>query len=113
MNLATEEVAPGVIKVNLSGRMDIAGAQSIDLQFNALVGSQRALIIDLFEVAFIASMGLRTLIMGARTVASKRGRIVLYRPVAEVENVLVTSGTDTVVPIVHELEAAIRSVSGE
>jgi anti-anti-sigma factor len=112
MMLATEEVTPGVTKINLTGRLDIAGAQAIDLHFNALVGSQRAIIVDLAEVAFIASMGLRTLILGARTVASKRGRIVLYRPIPEVENVLVTSGTDTVVPIVHQLDDAIRAVSG-
>ena len=113
MNLATEEVTPGVTKINLTGRLDIAGAQAIDLHFHALVGSQRAIIIDLAGVGFIASMGLRTLILGARTVAAKQGRIVLYRPTPEVENVLMISGTDTVVPIVHELDAAIRAVSAE
>ena len=61
MNLATEEVTPGVTKINLTGRLDIAGTQAIDLDFNALVDSQRAIIVDLAEVAFIASMGLRTL----------------------------------------------------
>jgi stage II sporulation protein AA (anti-sigma F factor antagonist) len=112
MELVTEIVAPGVTKVNLSGRMDIAGAQSIDLHYNVLVGSERALIIDLSGVEFIASMGLRTLILGARTVASKRGRIVLYKPIPAVEEVLVSSGTDSVVSIVHDLEAALRAVSG-
>ena len=57
-------------------------------------------------------MGLRTLIMGARTVASKRGRIVLYRPIPAVEEVLISSGTDSVVSIVHDLDAAVRAVSG-
>ena len=112
MELMTETVAPGVTKVNLAGRMDIAGAQSIDLHYNVLVGSERALIIDLSAVEFIASMGLRTLIMGARTVASKRGRIVLYRPIPAVEEVLISSGTDSVVSIVHDLDAAVRAVSG-
>ena len=54
MELMTETVAPGVTKVNLAGRMDIAGAQSIDLHYNVLVGSERALIIDLSAVQFIA-----------------------------------------------------------
>jgi anti-anti-sigma factor len=111
MRLWSEEVAPGVTKVTFSGRLDIAGAQVIDLQFNVLVGAQRALIVDLSEVAFIASMGLRTLLIGARTVAAKGGKIVLYRPISEVENVLATSGISALVPIVYELEAAIRAVS--
>jgi anti-anti-sigma factor len=113
MMLSSEEVAPGVTKITLRGRMDIAGAQAIDLQLNVIVGAQRALIVDLSEVAFIASMGLRTLLIGARTVAAKGGKIVLYRPISEVENVLVTSGISALVPIVYELEAAIRTVSAE
>lgn len=112
MELATETVAPGVTKVNLVGRMDIVGAQRIDLHFNVIVGSERALIIDLSGVTFIASIGLRTLILGARTVASKRGKMVLYRPTTAVEEVLVSSGTDSVVAIVHDLETAVRAVSG-
>jgi anti-anti-sigma factor len=111
MQLATETVAPGVTKANLKGRMDIAGAQAIDLHFNVLVGSERKLIIDLSEVDFIASMGLRTLILGARTVASKRGKIVLFQPTPAVEEVLISSGTDSVVAIVHDLDAAVRAVS--
>lgn len=112
MELATETVAPGVTKVNLVGRMDIVGAQRIDLHFNVIVGSERALIIDLSGVTFIASIGLRTLILGARTVATKRGKMVLYRPTTAVEEVLVSSGTDSVVAIVHDLETAVRAVSG-
>lgn len=112
MQLKTEIVAPGVVKVNLSGRMDIAGAAAIDLRFNLLVGSERALIIDLSDVAFIASMGLRTLIMGARTVASKRGRMVLLNPNPNVEEVLKTIGIETMVGIVRTLDDAIQAVSG-
>ena len=111
MMLWSEEVAPGVTKVILSGRMDIAGAQAIDLQFNLLVGAQRALIVDLSEVAFIASMGLRTLLIGARAAAAKGGKIVVYRPVPVVADVLATSGISALVPIVYELEAAIRTAS--
>lgn len=112
MRLDVEQVAPGVTRATLVGRLDISGAQAIDLRFNALTGSCRALVVDLAEVEFIASMGLRTLIMGARTVARKGGRMVLLRPQDAVESVLVSSGTDTVVPILRDLDEAIRAVSG-
>ncbi|HEY2616065.1 MAG TPA: STAS domain-containing protein [Acetobacteraceae bacterium] len=113
MMLWSEEVTPGVTKITLSGRMDIAGVQEIDLPFNVLIGAQRALIIDLSEVAFIASMGLRTLLKGASAVAAKGGKIALWRPIPEVANVLEISGISALVPIVEELEAAIRAVSVE
>jgi anti-sigma B factor antagonist len=112
MRLETEEVAPGVTKVNLTGRLDIGGSQEIDLAFNAMAGSQRAMIVDLSQVDFIASLGLRLLIVGARTVQRKGGRMVLFRPVIEVEAVLISSGTDNVVPIMRNLDEAIHAVSG-
>lgn len=112
MRLETEEVAPGVTKVNLTGRLDIGGTQEIELPFNALAGSQRALIIDLSQVDFIASLGLRLLIVGARAAQRKGGRMILFQPPIAVEAVLISSGTDNVVPILRNLDEAIHAVSG-
>jgi anti-anti-sigma factor len=112
MRLETEEIAPGVTKVNLTGRLDIGGTQEIDAQFNALAGAQRALIVDLTQVDFIASLGLRLLIVGARTVRRLGGRMVLFRPPIAVEAALISSGTDNVVPIWRNLDEAIHAVSG-
>lgn len=112
MRMQVEEIAPGVSKANLVGRLDIGGSQEIDLAFNALIGSCRGLIVDLSQVDFIASMGLRTLIVGARTMARKGGRMVLFRPVIAVEAVVISSGTDNVVPILRNLDEAVRAVSG-
>lgn len=112
MQMQTEEVAPGVTKANLTGRLDIGGSLEIDLAFSALAGSQRALIIDLSQVDFVASLGLRMLIVGARTVQRKGGRMVLLQPQVAVEAVLVSSGTDNVVPITRNLDEAVHAVSG-
>lgn len=112
MKLELQELAPGMTKASLIGRMDISGCQEIDLAFNALTGSCRSLIVDLSQLEFIASMGLRTLIVGARTVTRKGGRMVLLQPNGEVESVLVSSGTDTVVSILRDLDEAVRAVGG-
>jgi stage II sporulation protein AA (anti-sigma F factor antagonist) len=112
MRLETEEVAPGVTKANLTGRLDVGGALEIDLVFSALAGSHRALIIDLSQVEFIASLGLRMLIVGARTVQRKGGRMILLQPTTAVEAVLISSGTDNVVPILRNLDEAIHAVNG-
>jgi anti-sigma B factor antagonist len=113
MQMQTEQIAGTVTKASLNGRLDIAGAQAIDLHFNVLVGQKRAIVVDLSGVSFIASMGLRTLIMGAKTVASKGGRIVLLSPSADVEKVLRDSGTNMIVPIYHDLGEAIAAVGGQ
>jgi anti-anti-sigma factor len=107
----TEEVAPGVTKVNLRGRLDANGVQTISTTFDRVARTQAQLIVDLSRVSFIASTGLRTLISAARAVASRDGRMVLLAPDASVEAVLITSGTNSVVPIVHDLAEAIVAVS--
>ena len=112
MEMKTETINGDVTKIILTGRLDILGAQQIDLHFAAITGSQRKVIVDLEGVLFLASMGIRTLIMGAKSVKSKGGRIVLLKPTADVEKVLTGSGTDTVVPIMHDLESAIAAVLG-
>jgi anti-anti-sigma factor len=107
----TEEVAPGVTKVNLRGRLDANGVQTISATFERVARTQLQLIVDLSRVSFIASTGLRTLISAARTVASRDGRMVFLGPEASVESVLITSGTDAVVPICQDLVEAICAVS--
>ena len=112
MQMLTEDLGGNVTKASLNGKMDIAGAQAIDLPFNVMVGSKRAIVVDLSGVTFIASMGLRTLIMGAKTVTSKGGKMVLVGPSEDVAKVLEDSGTTTIVPIYPSLDAAIAAVGG-
>ncbi len=111
MQMQTEDIGDGVTKASLNGRLDIAGAQTIDLAFNVMVGQKRAIVVDLSGVDFIASMGLRTLIMGAKAVASKGGRMVLLSPSTDVEKVLEDSGTTTILRVYRDLADAIAAVS--
>jgi anti-anti-sigma factor len=106
----TEEVAPGVTKVNLRGRLDANGVQTISATFERVARTQTRLIVDLSRVTFIASTGLRTLISAARGLAARRGRMVFLNPDASVESVLITSGTETLVPIFQDLVDAICAV---
>ena len=112
MEMQTQSLPGDITKVILTGRLDITGAQQIDLRFNVVTGNHPRVIVDLQQVCFLASMGIRTLIVGAKTMKAKGGRMVLLNPTADVETVLTDSGTDTVIPIVHDLDAAIAAVSG-
>ena len=111
MRMEVAQATPTVTHVRLIGRLDIAGAQAIDLHFNVLVGSSASLIVDLSEVDFIASMGMRTLMLGARAMASKRRRMVLCGAGPQVSEVLVVSGIGQIVAMVEHLDAALQIVS--
>ena len=112
MEMTFAGAGSGLMTIVLKGRMDIQGAMEIDLHFAAVTAAHKAVVVDMAEVTFLASMGLRTLIMGAKSMHSKAGRMVLLRPTPDVEAVLVTSGTDTLIPITHDLADAERRVLG-
>jgi anti-sigma B factor antagonist len=107
----TEEIIPGVTKLNLRGRLDAPGAQVIDNAFARMAGAQERLIVDLSRVSFIASAGLRTLIAGARSLLARQGRMVFLDPDPLVEQVLVRSGVDRLIPVCREISEAVREVS--
>jgi stage II sporulation protein AA (anti-sigma F factor antagonist) len=112
MFIDTEEVAPGVTKVNLRGRLDAAGARAIETPFAALARTQYDMIIDLSRVTFLASLGLRVLIAGHRSLARHGGRMGCLRPDTAVEAVLISSGTDMLIPVFGDIGEAIRGVCG-
>jgi anti-anti-sigma regulatory factor len=55
-------------------------------------------------------MGLRSIVIPARAVHSKGGKVVLYAPTEMVESVLKTSGIDSILPVHHDLATAIAAL---
>ncbi len=113
MPMTVEELDNGVTKVVITGRIDIAGAQEIDLPLNVVGGSRRAVVMDLAEVTFMASMGLRGLVMCAKAIHSKRGKVSMFNPRPEVEDVIKTMGIDELIPLsASEAEAVALVTAG-
>jgi len=110
MQISTEELADGVTRIALDGRLDIAGAAAVDLKMNVIAGSAQKLLIDLEKVTFLGSMGLRSIVLPARAVRSRGGKVVLFAPGEMVESVLKTSGIDSMLPIHHDLAAALAAL---
>jgi anti-anti-sigma factor len=107
MEMAVHELESGILGINLSGRMDIVGTQQIDLKFSALTSTRRAqILVDLSNVTFIASIGIRTLIVNAKAQKLRGGSMVLYKPSDQVEEVLRATGIQAIIPIAHDLDAA-------
>ena len=111
MPISITELGGEVVGAVLSGRLDIAGAEAIDLPMNVIAGSRRSVVVDLADVEFIGSMGLRAIVMLAKTVQRRGGRVVLFAPRSEVAEVITTSGINELVPIVYDRAAAIAAVA--
>jgi anti-anti-sigma factor len=110
MKITTEELEGGITKVVLEGRLDIEGAAAVDLKMNVLAGSKKSLLYDLQKVTFLGSMGLRSIVVPAQAVHRHGGKVVIFAPQPMVEDVLKASNISSIIPIHHELSAAIAAM---
>jgi stage II sporulation protein AA (anti-sigma F factor antagonist) len=109
MEIATEEMPGGILRVILTGSLDIAGAATIDLRMNVIACAHKFVLVDLRQVSFIGSMGLSSLVAPARAIKSQGGKMVLFGPNQMVRQVLKTSAVDTFIPVYSDLEAAVAA----
>jgi len=80
MQISTEELEGGVTRVILDGRLDIVGAQEIDLKMNVIAGTKKLVLIDMQKLSFIGSMSLRTLVIPAQAIKGSRRQARFVRP---------------------------------
>ncbi len=102
MNMATADLDHGVLKIHLSGRLDVDGALKIDEPFRNAMAGKKHVVVDLAEVDYLASLGIRTLVVGAKSAAGLGGKLVVLAPQRNVEKVLRESNIDTIIPIVRD-----------
>jgi anti-sigma B factor antagonist len=57
MNMVVDELDGGITNVTLRGRLDLLGAQTIDLPFSEIADSKNAVLVDLSEVDFLRLFG--------------------------------------------------------
>jgi anti-sigma B factor antagonist len=92
-----------------SGRVDAHTAPEFEKGCHSMVSNGIRLAIDLGEVAYMSSAGLRVLLSTLKLCKSQGGKLVLVAPRPNVQEVLQVSGFTTVftvVPTVDSLEQA-------
>jgi len=111
MELTYSDFEDGVRKIDLVGRLDLEGANEIDLRFTALTSAARMLtIVDLAGVEFLASIGIATLVRNARSARLREGNLVLINPRPNVAQVLTSTKIDSLLPVCATLEEARAAV---
>ena len=104
------DLGNGITLVELIGRLDVPGALKADPAFSEIASNNTHVIVDLSQVAFLASLGIRTLVTTCKSLRGKNGNMVLLSPQANIEQVLRSSGIDTISPIATDRAAAEASV---
>ncbi|WP_045835748.1 STAS domain-containing protein [Hyphomicrobium sp. 99] len=101
---------PGdILRVKLTGALDIAGAGEIDVPFSTISGKNNKVIVDFADVTFLASIGIRLLVKAARDIGKRNGRLVVFGPTADARKVLRSTGIDSIITVVADETAAIAA----
>lgn len=100
----------GVKKVVLAGRLDTAGVDLVETKFQAgVVAGGRHTIVDLAQLEFMGSLGVRMIISAGRSLALNGARLVLFGAREPIVEVIELTGLQEMVPnVASELEALKR-----
>jgi anti-anti-sigma factor len=98
-----------VTRIALDGRLDVAGVQTVEPDFNAAVAAASNVVVDLSKVPFIASLGLRLLVSGSQSLAKRGGKMVLVGPDESTMRVLKTTGIDQLMRVHDSVANALAA----
>lgn len=101
------ELKAGVWRIDLSGFLDAATVSRLERQFTQLmpVGGHDV-IVDLSGVEYCGSLGIRMLLVAAKLVKQRGGRMVLSSPQARMQILIDTVALGHLIPVAPSLEEA-------
>jgi anti-anti-sigma factor len=110
MEMTVQEQSETITRVALNGRLDTAGVDQIETRFNAVIAPRgKGAIVDLSNVTFLSSMGVRMLLTMARTLSRRGARLVVQSPQPLVLESIRHTALDEIVPVADD-EAAARAL---
>src|SRR5207302_9357404 len=103
-----QELSGDVVIVKLTGRLDSSSAPPAEENFTrVLAGGALHLAIDMSNLEYISSAGLRVLLVVAKKVQQGQGKVVLFGLVRNVREVFSISGFDRIFTIQSDMAAAV------
>jgi anti-anti-sigma factor len=112
MRFETFDLAGGVRRISLHGRLDAAGTEAIEIAFTAAASAAgRHVLLDMREVSFIGSLGIR-MILGSARVLQRRGfNCMIVGAQQQPMDVFETTDLGALIPIVPTEEEALKGLS--
>jgi anti-sigma B factor antagonist len=109
MEIKVKEGSSSVTHILLSGKLDVEGEEQISSDFKELTTTiKKPTIVDMSDVSYLASLGIRLLFTSAKSLADAGTKMVVVNPQPMVEETLTTSGTVSLIPIVRTEEEALQ-----
>lgn len=109
MELKIVRTDRGLTHIALAGKLDVAGEKEIGDEFRHLIESRNtSFLVDMSQVTYLASLGIRLLFAGAKALVAEGHKLVVLKPQPMVEETLMTSGTVRLIPMTHDDAEALR-----
>jgi anti-anti-sigma factor len=106
MEIQYSELENNIRLIKLIGNLDVIGTGEIETKFSGYcAGRNVRVVVDLSEVDYLASIGIRLLTLTAKSIASRGGRMAILNPTPEVQNVLEITGIPEFIPMYSHLES--------
>lgn len=113
VSFAVEFVENGLYKIILKGTLDAPGAMAIEDQFQATLNEQKGkVIVDLTDLDYMSSYGLRMLLVAAKSLHGTEGGLFLAGANLHVMEVIRLAGYDTMFPVYETVLDAILDLTG-
>lgn len=107
MEIQYDELSNSIRLIKLIGKLDILGVNEIETKFSGYCSGENVkVLVDLSDVDFLASIGIRLLTTNAKSLLSRGGRMVLLNPTSSVREVLDLTGIPDIIPMYEQLESA-------
>ncbi len=107
MEISEEKLEDGTVVVGLDGRLDPMTVTSVQDRLSGLIaqGPPR-LVLDLSQLSYVSSAGLRVLLTTAKQVSAGQGKLILCAPQPHVKEVFDISGFSAILNICETREQA-------
>ena len=99
MIIINKQTDGDALKVRMAGRIDMQTAPQLDKDLKESLGAVKTLDIDLGEVEYISSAGLRVLLGLYKTMSAQQGTMVLRNLQEDVFEIFKVTGFDSIFTI--------------
>lgn len=114
MSVSYQDLGVDLRRINISGRLDAEGTDSMSARLTELIGEpKKGIVVDLSAVRFLASVGIRILVASAKAVQQRGGKMVVV--VAQGSSVamsLEATGIDEFIPVFNNGAEAEEAALG-
>ena len=99
----------GITCLRVEGRLDASAAPTFEKALlSAIKEDSSKLIIDLADLAYISSAGLRALLVGAKEIKAKGGKMILAASNESVKKVFDISGFSSIFELQDSVDEALK-----